>query len=371
MFLALRDLRRSGARFLLVGLVVVLVSFLTTVLGGLADGLVSDGISGVRALPFDHMAFEKGARATYSRSVLGDDDLTAFQATAGVEATPVGVTFTNAKAEHPTGTPDRDDLDIALFGVEPDGFLIDRPADREALAGEPGLVLSGALADDGVEVGDRYTFTASGTTLPVVGFTRTGSYGHAPLAFVPLTTWQQLNFGSDARGRFSAVALRLDDGVTDAVAATAAATGTEIETKTGTYDGSPGYTAQQTTMTLIRGFLLVISALVVGAFFTVLILQRTRQIGLLKAMGASSWYVIRDGLGQMVVIVTVATLVGAGFGAAAVAFMQGTDAPIELVPSSALTGVVLLIVAGTVGSVVPLKRVTSIEPAIALGAGEP
>ncbi len=44
-------------------------------------------------------------------------------------------------------------------------------------------------------------------------------------------------------------------------------------------------------MTLIRGFLLVISALVVGAFFTVWTVQRTRQIGLLKALGAPTAYV--------------------------------------------------------------------------------
>ena len=48
-----------------------------------------------------------------------------------------------------------------------------------------------------------------------------------------------------------------------------------------------------------------------GAFFTVLTVQRTRQIGLLKAMGASNGYVLRDGVGQMTLLVAAATLAGA------------------------------------------------------------
>lgn len=371
MFLALRDLRRSGGRFALVGLVVALVALLTTVLGALANGLVRDGISGLRSLPFDHMAFDQGAKSTFSRSVLGDDTLEAYRALPGVEATPVGVSFMNAKAEA-TGTgAAAPDLDIALFGVEADGFLVERADARAALTGEPGLVLSGDLVDEGIRVGDRYTFTGSGITLPVVGFTFSGSYGHAAIAYTSLASWQELVYGSDTSGRFSAIALQLPDGVTDAVGEVAATTGTEVKTKTATYGGSPGFTAEQTTMSLIRGFLLVISALVVGAFFTVLIVQRTRQIGLLKAMGASSWYVIRDGLGQMTIVVSVASVVGAAVGAGVVALMASSPAPVELVPSTVFGGIVLLIVAGVIGSVVPLKRITSIEPAIALGTGEP
>ena len=88
------------------------------------------------------------------------------------------------------------------------------------------------------------------------------------------------------------------------------AAGTATETKAHAYAGSPGYAAETATMTLIRSFLVVIAALVVGAFFTVLTIQRTKQIGLLKAMGASNAYVLRDGVGQMGVVVVAGTLVG-------------------------------------------------------------
>ena len=63
MFLAWLDLRRTWRRFVLVGVVAALVAVLSTVLAGLADGLVRDGTSGVRALPYTHLAMEAGAEA--------------------------------------------------------------------------------------------------------------------------------------------------------------------------------------------------------------------------------------------------------------------------------------------------------------------
>ena len=90
-------------------------------------------------------------------------------------------------------------------------------------------------------------------------------------------------------------------------------------------------------MTMIRAFLLVISALVVGAFFTVLTVQRTRQIGLLKAMGATNGYIVRDSVGQMTVLVAAATAVGVAIGAGVIAVLGGGEAPVELAPGSIAT----------------------------------
>jgi putative ABC transport system permease protein len=359
-FLALRDLRRGARRFVLLGVVIALVAFLSTVLSGLATGLVSDGISGLRALPVDHLAFQPDAQATFSRSTLRDDALARWQDVEGVEATPIGMSFVNAVAEEGPS------LDLALFGVTPDSFLLTRPDARAALAGEPGLVLSEELADEGVEVGDHLFVAGSRDPLPVLGFTHGGTYGHVDIAYTSLEAWQALAYGAEPDGRFSAIALRGADGVD--VAAVDDSAGTETMTRSEAYAGSPGYSAETTTMSLIRGFLLVISALVIGAFFTVLTVQRTRQIGLMKAMGASDAYVLRDGIGQMAVLVTLATAVGVLVGAGAVALLAGGEAPVELSLPSVATSGIALVVAGVLGSLVAFRRITRIEPAIALGA---
>ncbi|MFW0782957.1 ABC transporter permease [Gordonia sp. CPCC 206044] len=360
MFVALRELRRSWRRFGLVGVVVVLVAVLSTIVVGLSDGLVQQGTSGLRDLPLDHLAFAPHAQATFSRSTVDDTQLEKWRDHA--EASPLGVSFVNASSD--AGA--HESIDLALFGVTADSFLVERDDARAALAGPPGLVLSHAFEEKGIRVGDRFSIGGGGVTLPVLGFTFAGSYGHVDLAFTSLSTWQQITYGTDANGRFSAVALRVPPG-TD-VAAIDRSAGTDTLTKTDAYAGSPGYSAETQTMTMIRVFLLVISALIVGAFFTVLTLQRVRQIGVLKAMGASSWYVIRDGLAQIAIVVVAATVVGTALGAAVIVAMSGGAVPVQFSGGSVVTSAVILAIAGIVGGAVTLRRISRIEPSIALGA---
>ena len=272
----------------------------------------------------------------------------------------MGASFANAAAAD--GGPS---LDLALFGVAPGSFLVTRDDARAALTGAPGLILASELEDEGVEVGDRYTFGGTDIELAVLGFTFAGTYGHAPIAFTSLETWQQIQYGSDADGRFSAVALA--GGNTDQIDQAATAAGLDVLTKAEAYAGSPGFTAETTTMSLIRGFLLVISALVIGAFFTVLTVQRTRQIGLLKAMGASNAYILRDGIGQMTILVALATAAGVVAGAGLVAVVERGAAPVELDAGAITTVAVSLVVSGVLGSLVAFRRITQVEPAIALG----
>jgi putative ABC transport system permease protein len=361
MFLALRDLRVAKARFALVGSVIALIALLSTLLSGLANGLVDDGISGLRALPITHLVFSRGAKSSFSRSVLGPDVRQAFAAQPDLEATPVGMSFVNARSS--SGAL----VDLALFGVDPGGFLAQESAASAelderggALAG--GLVLSNALRGK-VQIGEELQILGTEQHLPVIGFTFGGTYGHVPIAYTTLETWQQLIYGSDSRGRFSALALRVNGSVD--LAGLDQSLETETVTKQAAYNGSPGYSAETATMTLIRGFLLVISALVVGAFFTVWTVQRTRQIGLLKALGASSAYVVRDALGQLAVVLTIAilagTLVGVGLGS-----LMGGEAPFSLTPSSVGASALALGVFGMLGSVVALRRLTRIDPVLSL-----
>lgn len=354
MFLGRRDLVVARGRFLLVGAVIALLALLSTVLSGLASGLVDDGISGLRALPITHLAFQAGAERSFSRSTLVPESLDAFDR-AAMDATPVGVSFLNAAADSGAS------VDIALFGVAPDGFLA--PTGHEDGL-EAGLVLSEDLREE-VEVGTRLTVVGSAEPLPVVGFTPGGTYGHVPIAYTALDTWQQLVYGADARGRFSAVAVQADG--SPSFAAIDRADGTETGTKVDAYGGSPGFTAETATMSLIRGFLLVIAALVVGAFFTVWTVQRQRQIGLLKAIGASTGYIVRDALGQLAVLLTAAIAVGTGAGLL-LGGLVGSDVPFRLSAGSVALSSLLLGLMGLGGSLVAIRRFTSVDPLISLRA---
>lgn len=357
MLLALADLRFARGRFVLVGAVIALVALMATLLSGLANGLVDDGISGLRRLPLTHLAFQPGADSTFSRSTLTPENLEPWRDHRGVDVSPIGVSFLNAQ-------PDRGQaVDFALFGVPPDSFLVPAGAAHASLVGRPGLILGDELRDQGIEVGDELTVVGADVRLPVLGFTYAGTYGHVDIAFTSLATWQQIVYGDNARGRFSAIAIKADD--TSGFRAIDRTARTETVTKTQAYQGSPGYTGETQTMTLIRAFLLIISALIVGAFFTVWTVQRARQIGLLKALGASNAYVLRDALGQLGIVLLAATIVGALVGVGLGQLVTG-DVPFRLVPRDVGLVAGLLVLLGLIGSTVAIRRITSVDPIVAL-----
>lgn len=126
MFLALRDLKFARGRFALVGLVIGLVALMATLLSGLANGLVDDGISGLRAMPLTHLAFQDGADSTFSRSTLTDANLKAYEKLDDVDVSALGVSFFNAKRDNGST------IDMALFGIPEDSFLVPDGQARDA-----------------------------------------------------------------------------------------------------------------------------------------------------------------------------------------------------------------------------------------------
>ena len=143
--------------------------------------------------------------------------------------------------------------------------------------------------------------------------------------------------------------------------------GTLIIDKVAAYEASSGYREEVATVQMIQTFLIVISALVIGAFFTVWTIQRTREIGLIKALGGSNWYLLRDALGQVIILMLVGTTVGTSL-----AFWLGrrfveSGNPFVLNPDTALLSSLLLIGAGLVGSAISIRLITRIDPIIALG----
>ena len=362
MFLAVRELSFARGRFALMGSVIALVAVLTVLLSGLATGLVDDGISGLRALPVSHLAFQEGADSTFSRSTIDAQAVAAIAAVPGAEAEPFGLTLVNA-------TSDRGEVvDLALMGVAQDGFI----AERVYTDGPPrpgGAIVSQGLIDAGLRVGDTISIDRSTSTLDVVGIAPQATYGHVDAVYVALADWQEishLDSANDGSAAASAVAIRGGDGGELERAGTAA--GLDVVTRTGAYAGSPGYSAETSTMSLIRGFLYLISAMILGSFFTVWTIQRRSEIGLQKALGASTAAVVRDALGQVLIVLAVATALGAAIGFGLGKLIEGGEIPFALHTGTVLGAAALLIVAGTVGMLVGIRKVTSVDPIIALGA---
>lgn len=373
MFLAVRELSFARVRFGLMGAVIALIAVLMVMLSGLSVGLVNDGVSGLQKLPVTAFAFEKHVQhdAAFSRSVVDADAVRAWRERPDVAAaTPYGNTLVNARSDGGV------EIDLALFGVEPDSFLAPPVRRGSPLSDPDGIVVSATAVDAGLRIGDTVTLDRLGTRLTVVGvLDGQHTFGHVDVAYVPLATWQRVKAGvrpggvlPEQAGREStAVAVRAKPGHTLDLAAGDAAAGTESLTLDQSYGASPGYTAESTTLQLIQGFLYVISALVAGAFFAVWVIQRRHEVAVLRAMGASGGYVLRDALAQAFILMAVAVAVGVAVGVGLGAFLTGGGVPFALSAPDITAAALGLILLGLIGAAAAVARIVSVDPATALG----
>ncbi|RMI32739.1 ABC transporter permease [Nocardia stercoris] len=370
MFLARRELWFARSRFGLMGGVVALIAVLIVMLCGLSSGLVQDGVSGLKAMPVDAFAFAAGTKteSAFTRSTVELRQVDSWRARPDVaEAEPFGNTLVNAHTDH--GTP----VDLALFGVRPGSFLAPQPADGTALDAPDGIVVSSTAAGHGIRLGDTVTVDRLGTTLRVVGITGDQrTFGHVDVAYVPLPRWQEIHAGlapgeraePEIYQQASAIALRGRGGIDLGAGDLAADTSTM--TREASFAASPGYSAEMSTMSLIKVFLYAISALVVGAFFMVWTVQRGHELAVLRAMGIPTGYLLRDAVAQAAAILVGATALGVAAAVGGAHFISGM--PFALEPAAVATGAVLLVVMGLLGAVLTTLGITRVDPLTALGA---
>ncbi|WGP13535.1 ABC transporter permease [Streptomyces sp. SH5] len=357
MFVAWRDLRFARGRFALMGSVVVLITLLVGLLSGLTAGLARENTSAVTGLDADHLAFAAppdGRAESFADSTVREDDWRAWAARPGVEAAqPVGIRTLNATAGGRSAA-------VSAFGVEPDGTL------GPAGIGPGRVVLSeGAAEELGAAAGDRIALGR--TEREVAAVAADASYSHTPVVWTTLDDWQRI--GHDGAGpaeQATVIALTTTGGVDLAAGDEAAGTSTLTLDDSLTAIGS--YQAENGSLQLMRGFLFAISALVIGAFFTVWTIQRSGDVAVLKALGASTPYLLRDALGQAVVMLVLGTGLGAALAAGAGALIGGGAVPFVLDPATVLVPAAVMTALGALGAALSVRRITAVDPLTALGS---
>ncbi|MEY9843425.1 ABC transporter permease [Streptacidiphilus sp. MAP5-3] len=355
MFVALRDIRFAKGRFALMGAVVTLITTLVVFLYGLTGGLASDASSAIAQLPATDLVFGAPGGATpevsFSNSGISAAQQRAWESAPGIGSVqPLGVAMSRLTGGFGATA-------VSVLGA-PAGLT---PPLASGVAPEAGQVaVSRKVASaDGIKVGDQVG--VGGRTLTVSGITDDRSYGHAPSVWTPQATWQQVT------GAQQPNALAVDPGTAD-TAALDKAQNTDMVTRGAALSGIDGFSAEQGSLQLIQGFLFAVSALVVGAFFTVWTVQRRADIAVLKAVGASSAYLVRDALAQALAMLLGGALTGAVIGFGGGALLGGTGMPFTLSAATVAVPVVVMVVLGLAGAALAVRRITSVDPLTALGA---
>lgn len=244
--------------------------------------------------------------------------------------------------------------------------------------------------NQGYELGDRVRIVGDegARRFTLVGAARFGeqaSIAGFPVAIATLAVAQAL---TGQRGRVGGISVSAADGLTAPLLrgrVQAALNGEAVTVRTGEEDASAQAADLQDQFGFFRTALLVFGgiALFVGAFviyntFSITVAQRTRELALLRMLGASRRQVLRSVVLEATIVGLIASLLGLLGGFALVPALRallaaiGADLPQtssviagRTIAVSLLVGVLVTVVA----SIVPALRATKIAPISALRDG--
>jgi putative ABC transport system permease protein len=357
-FVAWRDLRHARGRFVLIGSVVALITLLVGFLAGLTGGLAGQNVSAVLGLPGDRLVLQEPANGepSFSGSAIAPSTVSAWQDTAGVDAvTPIGIVQGRAAQ-----ADDRSAVAVALFGIPreaPGSAVTDLAPDGDDSVG----LSSGAATDLDVSVGDDITITGSTYRVALIGGDT--SYSHTPVVVLSPIAWDEVDrrLGGDGAATVLAVSGSPDwdaaADLTETWAVPPLTSLTALET----------FTSEVGSLGLMIVMLFGVSALVVGAFFTVWTMQRAGDVAVLKALGASQGSLVRDALGQALVVLVAG--IGVGIVIVVVLGALADDVlPFLLSPLTTVLPAAVMAVLGLAGAAVALRTVTRADPLTALGS---
>ncbi|WP_284976956.1 ABC transporter permease [Arthrobacter sp. efr-133-TYG-104] len=362
MFLAIRDIRFAKGRFALMGSVVALITLLLVMLSGLTAGLGNQSTSAIEALPAQQIVFGAPAggrpKASYTESEISTAQLEAWREQPGItSARALGISQTRIQSLGAGGLPSGT-ANVAVFG----GSAAPTPlADGNAADGN--VIVGKTLAKDlALDTGSRVR--VGGVDLTITAVVEDQWYSHTGVVWTTLATWRSIAHA--APGTATVLEVTHDAGPSVNFDAANAAAGTVSTDPVGSFQALASYKSENGSLMLMQAFLYGISALVIIAFLTVWTVQRTRDIAVLKALGGSSGYILRDALAQAALVLVAGAAVG-GVAGLAGGLLAAQAAPFLITPVTTLLPVAGIIILGLGGAVLAVRTVTRVDPLLALG----
>lgn len=390
MFLARKELWFSKKRFLLIGFIIVLISWLVFMLSGLGNGLSDLGTATIRYSELELAIFEEESEFSLSKSTLTESLVEEIAQLEGVEeaagiATAAGALVLGSKGETSASETDSTDIEasgkkttVFFVGIEPGSFLEPATVSGQALASGSAsnsatrVLVDTSLQDEGFALGDEVTLSGVGTEFEIGGFVANEKLNHLPVVYVPLETLREFKYlvpGSDMGIDKPVNAIFLKGNKLDREAISQALDGVEVADKKDTLNGVPGYQAENSTISMMLGLLVFISAFVIAVFFYVLTTQKVQQFGVMKAIGASNGFVIKTVVSQVFLLSAVSILIGIGLTYLTTLILPA-GMPFNLLPELVVTYGLILLVTSMIGSLFSIRSIIKIDPITALGRVE-
>ncbi|MCC3357901.1 ABC transporter permease [Bacillus sp. REN16] len=343
MKMALKEMKKNRVRFLILGSIVFLVSFLTFIISGLANGLSQDNAALIKNLPDGQFYMAKDAEQTYNLSKIDPE------------------TQSEMLTKH---------QDAVAFSIQM-GFLNEQNGKQRSVAFvtstdsplfetvNPGeIILDQSMKDAGIKIGDILTNSQHNGEFKVKGFVEQSKYSHAPVAYINPEDYQEIY-------RISEMQLIFIPG---------ADTPQNVEnlqafSQKEFLNTISSYKAEQMSLNMIIWFLVVISGMLFAIFFYMMNIQKMGLYGILKAIGVKTSSLFKMMWTQMAFITVIAlglsVLLSQTFN-----ILAPTSMPFHLTSETTVQLSMIFLLIGFAGATLSGIQIKKVEPLQAIQQGE-
>ncbi|MFJ7734601.1 ABC transporter permease [Lysinibacillus sp. NPDC097231] len=343
MNLAWKEIKKNKVRFLILGSIVFLVSFLTFIISGLANGLSQDNAALIKDLPQGQFYMNEDADQTYNLSRIDSriqEEILSKEKNAVAFSLQMG--FLNDK--------DNKQQSVA-FTTATDSTLFANVKHEE-------VILDSSLKEKGIKVGDVLKNNQFSGKFMVKGFVDQKKYSHAPVAYINKEDYQEI--------------YRVDE-----MQLIFVPNGDSSKEYTGLHSFSnkeflntiPSYNAEQMSLNMIVWFLIVISGMLFAIFFYMMNVQKIALYGILKAIGLKTSKLFNMIWTQMVII-TVISLVLSVTLSQAFNIIAPKGMPFSLTMETTTQLSIVFLIIGFIGATLSGLQIKKIEPLQAIQQGE-
>ncbi|WP_066305861.1 ABC transporter permease [Bacillus sp. FJAT-29814] len=343
MNMAWKEMKKNKVRFLILGSIVLLVSLLTFIISGLANGLSHDNAALIKNLPDGQFYMTKEANQTFGLSRIDDslqDKILSQQKDATALSIQMG--FINDAVDKQQSVAFVTATDTKLF--------------PKVKRGE--IVLDISMKKEGIKVGDTLTNNQLQGEFTVKGFAEDSKFSHAPVAFINMDDFKEMY-------RVTEMQLIFVPGDTNG----ANFAGLEAFSQKQFLNTIASYKAEQLSLNMITWFLVVISGMLFAIFFYMMNVQKVGLYGILKAIGMKTSALFKMMWTQMVLITIIALSISITLSHTFNTFAP-KDIPFSLTTETTvlLSGVFITI--GFIGATLSGIQIKKVEPIQAIQQGE-
>ncbi|MDQ6599052.1 ABC transporter permease [Bacillus salipaludis] len=343
MILSWKEMKKNKVRFLILGSIVFLVSLLTFIISGLANGLSQDNAALIKDLPQGQFYMTKDAEKTYNLSKIDrsiqnkilnkQKDAVAFSIQMG---------FLN----------DKDDKQQSVAFVTSTGSKLFKNVKHEE------IILDSSLKDKGIKVGDTLTNNQFSGKFIVKGFVDQKKYSHVPVAYINMEDYKQIYKvkemqlvfipGGDSSQEF---------------------TGLQSFSQKDFLNTIPSYNAEQMSLNMIVWFLVIISGMLFAIFFYMMNVQKIGLYGILKAIGVKTSDLFKMMWTQMIFITVISLAMSIAL-SQVFNMIAPKGMPFHLTFETTAQLSIVFLVIGFIGATLSGIQIKKVEPLQAIQQGE-